>query len=116
MVNPDFNRLLRVRSLTVGDVARQIFSNTKAVVLVLGGTRPGNPTWRKLAAVLTKDEYDCARNFADQRRKAAARATLGHETDFVTKTTVLGVCAEKEAEQATAGENAFQWCQPKGAA
>ena len=95
MVNPDFNRLLRVRSLTVGDVARQIFSNTKAVVLVLGGTRPGNPTWRKLAAVLTKDEYDCARNFADQRRKAAA---------------------EKEAEQATAGENAFQWCQPKGAA
>ena len=94
MVNPDFNRLLRVRALTVGDVARQIFSNTKAVVLVLGGTRPGNPTWRKLAAVLTKDEYDCARNFADQRRKEKA----------------------EKAEKAAAGVNDFQWSQPKGVA
>ena len=69
MLNPNFNRLLKLRALTVRDVAKQIFSNTKAVVLVLG-----NPTWRKLAAVLTKDEYDCARNFVDQRRKAAAAA------------------------------------------
>ena len=86
MLNPNFNRLLKLRALTVRDVAKQIFSNTKAVVLVLG-----NPTWRKLAAVLTKDEYDCARNFADQRRKAAA-------------------------EKAASGVNDFQWCQPKGAA
>lgn len=68
MLNPDFNRMLRRRKLTIDAVAGMIFSNPKAVTLVLGGLRAGTPTWRKLAAVLSKEEYDCAHEFAGRRR------------------------------------------------
>lgn len=74
MLNPEFNQMLRGRKATVESVAKQIFVNPKALTQVLSGKRNGTPTWNKLAKVLSKAEYDCARKFADAARVAGADA------------------------------------------
>jgi len=74
MLNREFNRLLGQRGLDVTKVADLVLSGRAHLTQVLGGTRAGTHTWKRLARVLTKDEYDLAYGFACERRIATATA------------------------------------------
>ena len=57
--------MLRVRTgWRLASLARMIFAGRSALTLVLSGRRIGKQTWPKLARVLSKAEFDCARKFA----------------------------------------------------
>lgn len=56
--------------LSVALVARQLFCNLASVHTVLNGRRIGTVTWRKLKAVLSGEQWDCARAFAAENLSA----------------------------------------------
>lgn len=76
--NPELSQLLAKRKLSISKVADLIYTGRCHLGLVLMGRRNGTVTWRKLKAVLSPEEYECARNFAvapDNAAKAAVRAS-----------------------------------------
>lgn len=89
MLNPEFNRSLARRGLTGQKLADLILSGRAHLMQVLGGTRAGLYTWRRLARVLTMEEYELAHSFACERRivsatlegEGAARAWVFRDKD-----------------------------------
>ena len=60
--------MLRARTKwNMEELARRIFAGRTSLSAVLAGRRIGQHTWRKLARVLSKPEFDCARKFAANR-------------------------------------------------
>ncbi|GEM_PF-6224176 len=70
LVNEKLGRMLAVRRLTIAELARMIYAGPCALSLVMNGRRVGSQTWSKLAQVLSKQEYDCAREFAAENLAA----------------------------------------------
>jgi len=65
MKNKALEKLLSRRQFDVTKLAAQIFGGRAHVTQVLLGTRSGKATWPKLEKVLTPQEFEVAKAFAD---------------------------------------------------
>lgn len=74
MINPEFHKLIGQRQLTVCKLAKLATCGRAHLVQVLVGTRQGKYTWDRLARVLTHEEYELAKTFADGRAAEIAKA------------------------------------------
>jgi hypothetical protein len=74
--NTKLRDMLARRDMSVEKLADMIFSVRTAVLQVLRGSRTGAPTWRKLKRVMSAEEFECARQFANEQRKKAGLPVL----------------------------------------
>lgn len=66
--NEELDALLKARGLSITKVAERLILNRASVSQVLCGSRTGRVVWKRLGTLLTKQEWDCARLFAEAAR------------------------------------------------
>ena len=67
-LNSAFAAEIGKRGLTVVKLAEMTFSGRSHLTNVLNGRRAGRLTWKRLARVLSKEEYELAWGFAEAER------------------------------------------------
>jgi hypothetical protein len=80
MRNKPLHTKLRARDLDITKLAKLLNSGQgigrSHLCQVLAGERPGKETWPLLAKVLTHEEYELAREYADRVRNVRSKTGL----------------------------------------